>query len=117
LYSFCGVLGSNSSGAHSQLASSLALALALLLELLLLYTTLLLLLFLEELQGSLKLLSSSFCSSFRLLLLLFFNLTSLGLADLAWEPESSTTVVQILPLQVKAFAVILALLFVLKSLL
>jgi hypothetical protein len=114
LYSFCGVLGSNSSGACSQLSSPLALAL--LLEPLLLHTTLILLLFLEELQGSLKLLLGSFCSSFSLLLLLFFNLTCLGLTDLARQPESSTTIVQILTLQVEAFAAILALLFVFKSL-
>jgi hypothetical protein len=48
--------------------------------------------------------------------LLFFSLTSLSLVDLARQPESSTTVVQILALQVKMFAAILALLFVIKSL-
>jgi hypothetical protein len=96
LYSFCGVLGSDSSSMHSWLAGPLAVAL--LLESLLLHTTLLLL---QQLQ----------------LPLLFFSLTSLSLADLAQQPESSTTVVQILALQVKMFAAILALLFVIKSLL
>jgi hypothetical protein len=80
LYRFCGILGSNLSSVCSQLASPLALAPVL--EPLSLHTTLLLLLFLKELQGSLKLLVTSFCSSFSLLLF-FFNLMSQGLVDLA----------------------------------
>jgi hypothetical protein len=49
-------------------------------------------------------------------LVVVFHFTSLSLADLARQPESSTTMVKILASQVKTFAVILALLFVIKSL-
>jgi hypothetical protein len=68
-------LGSNSSNAHGQLASPLALAL--LLECLSFHTTLFLLLLLEEIGSSLKLLSRRSCSYLSLLLLLLFKLTSL----------------------------------------
>jgi hypothetical protein len=96
LYSFCGVLGSDSSSVRGQLASPLALAL--LLECLSFHTTLFLLLLLEDLGSSLKLLSRRSCSYLSLLLLLLFNLMSPGLADLARRPESSTTVIGVLAL-------------------
>jgi hypothetical protein len=99
-------LGSDSSSARGQLASPLALAL--LLERLSFHITLLLLLLLEELGISLKLLSRRSCSYLNLLLLWLFMLTSPGLADLARRAESSTTVVRILALQVKTFEVLLA---------
>jgi hypothetical protein len=90
--------------------------LALLLKPLLLYTPLLLLLLFEELGSSLKRLSRRSSSYLSLLLLLLFKLTSPGLADLVRRPESSTTVVRVLALQVETFAAILALLLVIKSL-
>jgi hypothetical protein len=82
--------------AHSQLVSPLALAL--LLKPLSFYAMLFLLLLFEKLGSSLKLLSFCSCSYLSFFLLLLFKLTSLNLVDLVRQPESSTTVVQILAL-------------------
>jgi hypothetical protein len=75
-----------------------------LLGLLLHYTTLFILLLSEELRSSLKLRFREFCSSLSLISLLLFSLMLTFSLELRRQPESSTTVITLLVLQIKRLA-------------